>query len=70
VYGASGNEVQRDVFVDGGVQRVSNGSIVGVDVDGVVDDAVKRAERIFADAEADWRAAGSSLVKAVDDGRL
>jgi len=68
VYGASGNEV-RDVFVDG-VQRVSNGSIVGVDVDGVVDDAVKRAERIFADAEADWRAAGSSLVKAVDDGRL
>jgi len=63
-----GGEV-RDLFVDG-VQRVANGSIVGADVDGVVDDAVKRAERILQMRKADWRAAGSSLVKAVDDGRL
>jgi len=44
VYGASGNEV-RDVFVDG-VQRVSNGSIVGVDVDGVVDDTRSSAPSV------------------------
>ena len=68
VYGASGTEV-RDVFVDG-VQLVSGGDIVGIDVDDVVDDALRRAERVFADAEDDWRAAGSSLVDAVDDGRL
>ena len=68
VYGASGNEV-RDVFIDG-VQRVSDGSIVGLDVNDVVDDANKRAKRVFADAEADWRAAESSLVTAVDNGRL
>ncbi len=68
VYGASGDEL-RDVFVDG-VQLVSAGGIVGLDVDDVVADAVERAERVFADAAADWRAAGSSLVDAVDDGRL
>ncbi len=68
VYGASGTEV-RDVFVDG-VQLVSAGGIVGVDVDDVVAEAVERAERVFADAESDWRAAGSSLVDAVDEGRL
>ena len=68
VYGATGNEV-RDVFVDG-VHRVSDGDIVGIDVKDVVDDANERAKRVFADAEADWRAAGSSLVTAVDDGRL
>ena len=68
MYGASGNEV-RDVFIDG-VQRVSDGSIVGLDVTDVVNDANKRAKRVFADAEADWRAAESSLVTAVDDGRL
>lgn len=68
VYGASGNEV-RDVFVDGN-QLVSGGSIVGIDIDDMVNDALKRAKRIFADAEADWRAAGSSLVNAVDEGRL
>jgi 5-methylthioadenosine/S-adenosylhomocysteine deaminase len=68
VYGASGNEVC-DVFVDG-AQLVSGGDIVGLDVDDVVTDALKRAKRVFADAEADWRAAGSSLVNAVDDGQL
>jgi len=68
VYGASGGEI-RDVFVDG-VQLVSAGGIVGVDVDEVVAEAVERAERVFADAEADWRAAGSSLVDAVDEGWL
>lgn len=51
MYGASGNEV-RDVFIDG-VQRVSDGSIVGLDVKDVVNDANKRAKRVFADAEAD-----------------
>ena len=68
VYGASGDEI-RDVFVDG-VRLVSDGDLVGIDVDEVVNDALERAERVFAEAEADWRAAGSSLVDAVDDGRL
>ncbi len=68
VYGGTGAEV-RDVFVDG-VQLVSAGGIVGVDVDDVATEARERAERIFADAEADWRAAGSSLVDDVDSGRL
>lgn len=68
VYGGTGAEV-RDVFVDG-VQLVSAGGIVGVDVDEVATEARERAERIFVDAEADWRAAGSSLVDDVDSGRL
>jgi 5-methylthioadenosine/S-adenosylhomocysteine deaminase len=68
VYGASGNEV-RDVFVDG-TRLVSGGSVLGLSVDDVVNDALERAERIFTDAEPDWRAAGSSLVDAVGDGRL
>jgi 5-methylthioadenosine/S-adenosylhomocysteine deaminase len=68
VYGTSGNEI-RDVFIDG-VQRVSDGSIVGLNVNDVVNDANKRAKRVFEDAEADWRAAESSLVTAVDNGRL
>jgi len=57
------------VFIDG-VRRVSDGSVDGLDVTDVIDDANRRAERVFADAEADWRAAASSLVTAVDDGRL
>ena len=68
VYGSAGDEV-RDVFVDG-VQLVSAGEIVGLDVDGIVAEAVDRAERIFADAEADWRAADSALVDAAENGRL
>jgi len=68
VYAATGTEV-RDVFIDG-VQRVSDGSVDGLDVTDVIDDATRRAERVFADAEADWCAAASSLVTAVDDGRL
>ena len=68
VYGSAGDEV-RDVFVDG-VQLVSAGGIVGLDVDEIVAEAVERAERIFADAEADWRAADSALVDAVENGRL
>lgn len=68
VYGNAGDEV-RDVFVDG-VQIVSAGGIVGVDIDEVVTEAIARARRLFADAEMDWRAAGSSLVDDADDGRL
>lgn len=67
VYG--GGDVVRDVFVDG-VQVVSAGGIVGVDVDAVVTEATDRARRIFTDAAADWRAADSALVDAVDRGRL
>jgi len=68
VYGTAGAEV-RDVFVDG-VQLVSAGGIVGVDVDDVVAEANDRAERIFAEAEEAWRAADSKLVRDVDSGRL
>ncbi len=68
VYGA-GSDVVRDVFVDG-VQIVSPGGIVGVDVDDVVSEAERRAERVFADAETDWRTADSSMVDMVDGGRL
>ena len=68
VYGG-GSDAVRDVFVDG-TQLVSAGGIVGVDVDAVVSEATERAERVFSDAETDWRAASSTLVDAVDDGRL
>ncbi|GAB6878283.1 amidohydrolase [Halorubrum gandharaense] len=68
VYGAAGGEV-RDVFVDG-VQLVSAGSVVGVDVDEVVAEANERAETVFRAAEDDWRAAASKLVDDVDRGRL
>ncbi|MWV64964.1 amidohydrolase family protein [Halorubrum sp. JWXQ-INN 858] len=68
VYGAVGNELEA-AFVDG-VQLVSAGGIVGLDADAVVAEANERAERIFADAAADWRAAGSTLVDDVDAGRL
>ena len=67
VYG--GGDVVQDVFVDG-VQVVSAGGIVGVDVDAVVTEAAERARRIFDDAAADWRAADSALVDAADRGRL
>jgi len=52
------------------VQVVSAGGLVGVDVDAVVAEAADRARRIFDDAAADWRAADSALVDAVDRGRL
>jgi len=68
VYGASGAVVE-DVIVDGELV-VEGGEVLTLDVEGVVDDARRRARRIFDDAADDWRAADSALVDAVDDGWL
>ncbi len=57
------------VVVDGEV-LVDEGEVLGVDTDAVVAEANERAERIVAEAEADWRAAGSKLVTDSDDGLL
>jgi 5-methylthioadenosine/S-adenosylhomocysteine deaminase len=68
VYASNGSEV-RDVFV-GGDAVLRDGEFVDVDVDAVVEDVNERAERAFAEGADDWRAAGSELVDAVDEGRL
>lgn len=67
VYGAGG--AVRDVFVDG-EPVFRGGSFVDADPDAAVAKARERAERVFGEAAADWRAAGSALVEAVDDGWL
>jgi 5-methylthioadenosine/S-adenosylhomocysteine deaminase len=67
VYG--GGDVVDTVVVDGEVV-VDGGAVRTLDVEAIVDEARERAERIFADAAADWRAADSALVDAVDDGWL
>jgi len=59
----------RAVFVDG-ERLVDADGVRGVDAEALVTDATRRAERIFADAESDWRAAGSRLVADADAGRL
>lgn len=68
VYGASGGVVA-DVVVDGDLV-VEGGEVLTLDVAAVVAEARERASRIFDDAAADWRAADSALVDAVDDGWL
>ncbi|WP_331233426.1 amidohydrolase family protein [Natronorarus salvus] len=66
---AGGGSAVETVLVDGEVV-VEEGSVVGVDEAELVAEATERAERVFAGAEADWRAAGSALVSASDEGRL
>jgi len=68
VYSASRGAV-RDVFV-AGERVVEDGEVQGLDGESVVDEARERAERVFREAADDWRAAGSELVDAADDGRL
>lgn len=70
VYGGTGTEAT-DVFVDGRrLLREGEVAIEGLDADELIAEANRRAERIFADAEEDWRNAGSKLVADVDAGRL
>ena len=68
LYAGGGNAVE-SVVVDGEFV-VEDGSVVGVEERGLVAEATERAERVFAEAEGDWRAAGSSLVTASDGGWL
>jgi len=68
VYGAGG-ALSDHVVVDGELV-VDDGEIRTLDVDAVVSDASERARRIFDDAEAEWMAADSDLVGAVEDGWL
>lgn len=68
VYASTGAEV-RDVFVDGEAV-VRDGSFTAVDEAAVVREANERAERVFAEATDDWRAADSELVARADEGWL
>jgi 5-methylthioadenosine/S-adenosylhomocysteine deaminase len=66
---AGGEGAVETVLIDGEVV-VEDGAVVGVDEAGLVAEATERAERVFGEAEADWRAAGSALVTASDEGWL
>ncbi|WP_119816115.1 amidohydrolase family protein [Halalkaliarchaeum desulfuricum] len=70
VYGGTGVEAT-DVFVDGRrLLRDGEVAIEGFDAGELIAEANRRAERIFSNAEEDWRDAGSKLVTDVDAGRL
>ena len=64
-----GSPRTRDVLVEGRF-LVRDGTFVDADPEAAVADAEARAAALFERAEADWRAAGSELVDAVDDGWL
>ena len=66
VYSATGADV-RDVFVDGN-PVVRDGEFVEIDPRAAVEEASERAARVFRAGAADWREAGSELVKRVDEG--
>jgi len=68
VHSTTGREV-RDAFV-AGEPILRDGEFVDVDPEAVVADAKERAERVFADAEDDWRAADSELVARAEEGWL
>ncbi|PSP76980.1 amidohydrolase [Halobacteriales archaeon QS_1_68_20] len=57
------------VVVDGDVV-LRDGEFVDVDERDVIDEAQERAERVFEEGAADWRAAGSALVDRADEGWL
>jgi 5-methylthioadenosine/S-adenosylhomocysteine deaminase len=68
VYSANRGAV-RDVFV-AGKRVVEDGKVQGLDEAAVVREARERAETVFREAADDWRAAGSELVDAADEGWL
>jgi 5-methylthioadenosine/S-adenosylhomocysteine deaminase len=68
VYAATGREVET-VLIDGEVV-VQEKEFISADVDAVVDESEKRAERVFEEAAEDWRAADSELVARVEEGWL
>lgn len=68
IYSTTGHEVS-NVFIDGNA-ILRQDEFVDIDAEGIVEEANDRAKRVFADAEADWRAAGSELVDRVDEGWL
>ena len=68
VYSASGTEVD-NVFINGR-QVMAGGKLSFIDESSLLEEADERASLIFARAEADWRNAGSMLVRHVDQGHL
>lgn len=68
VYSASGAEVD-NVFING-KRLISNGALSFIDEPALFAEADARATGIFTRAESDWRAAGSMLVKHVDQGHF
>jgi len=68
VYSASGAEV--DNVIVNGRMVMDDGAFPHIDEASLMDEANSRAERIFADAEEDWRNADSMLVRHVDEGWL
>ncbi|GAB7094377.1 amidohydrolase [Halolamina litorea] len=68
VYSTTGREI-RDVFV-AGESVVREGTFVDADPAAAVEEATERAAALYERASDDWRAAGSALVTAVDEGWL
>jgi 5-methylthioadenosine/S-adenosylhomocysteine deaminase len=68
VHSTTGREV-RDVFV-AGEPILRDGEFADVDPEATIAEAKERANRVFADAEDDWREAGSELVARTDEGWL
>ncbi|MBN1328404.1 MAG: amidohydrolase family protein [Candidatus Heimdallarchaeota archaeon] len=68
VYSATGYEID-NVFIQG-KEIIINKKFVSIDIEELVKEANKRAERIFNDATEDWKHADSKLVKHVEKGFL
>jgi len=68
VYSATGYEVE-NVFIQG-KEIIVNKNFVSIDVEELVKEANKRAEKIFNDAIDDWKQAGSKLIEHVERGFL
>jgi 5-methylthioadenosine/S-adenosylhomocysteine deaminase len=68
VYSATGYEV--DNVIINGKEIMINNEFVSINQKEIIDEANKRAQRVFADAEEDWLKAGSQLVSSVKKGLL
>lgn len=68
VYSATGSEVS-DVIINGKEILLDN-QFVTIKEQEIIDEANKRAKKIFSDSSDDWKKAGSQLVKKVEKGLL
>ena len=68
VYSATGSEVS-DVIINGKEILLDN-QFVSINEQEIIDEANKRARKIFSDSSDDWKKAGSLLVKKVEKGFL
>ncbi|NPD89106.1 MAG: amidohydrolase family protein [Asgard group archaeon] len=68
VHSATGTEVD-NVIIDGKL-IIHQRKFTSINEQKIIDEANKRAEKIFADASDDWKAAGSQMVKDVEKGLI